>query len=246
MCTVVLAFDPQQEWEALIAATRDEFRAREWKAPGEWWPQRFPGVVGGHDLRGGGTWLAVDPRRRRAAALLNRIEATSVSDDLAASRGVLPLMAVSRGRDAIEEKDLRRCKPFNLVLVEPGQAWWWRYDGSVLQRHEIGPGLHVVTSADMDDTENPRQARWLPAFGNGARPAPVLSPESTGSWGDWRPLLDDRETPAGDPRALNIRFVPSHPGYGTVSASLLALGRGGVRFDFCAGPPDTGTWRRVF
>jgi hypothetical protein len=245
MCTLVLAVDPGGDWDVLIAATRDEFRSREWRMPAAWWPSEFPEVVGGRDLQAGGTWLAVDRRRRRVAAVLNRMEPSDVTDRDSRSRGILPLIAVARGTDAIGSEDLQLVRPFNLVTVESEQVTWWRYDGESLSRHEVSPGLHIITAADMDDMGNPRQRRWLPEFKTPPGPAPDWEDRAPGGWGSWPELLADVDSPADDPRALNVRRLGPDGEFGTVSASLLAVGGNGVKFECSDGPPDAGAWQRI-
>ena len=129
MCTLVISFDPEAEWPVLLAETRDEFRARAWEPPGERWPEH-PGLVGGLDLESGGTWLAANPAQRRVAVILNRIEPTGLTDETARSRGPLTLLAAEEGAGAIAAEDLSLVRPFNLVVAEPGEVAWLRYDGA--------------------------------------------------------------------------------------------------------------------
>ncbi|MFD0584066.1 NRDE family protein [Dactylosporangium darangshiense] len=85
MCTVLLRFDPDATWPVLIAAVRDEYLARPWEPPAEHWPGRF----GGRDSTAGGTWLAVDPARPSATALLNgfpRCRRSAIAPRVAHSR----------------------------------------------------------------------------------------------------------------------------------------------------------------
>ncbi len=243
MCTLVLSLDPDEPWRVLLAATRDEFRSRPWEAPAAWWPEEYPGVIGGRDLEAGGTWMAAAPDEPRIAVLLNRIEPTSLSEAEARSRGSLPLLAAARGVEAVAEEDVGRFRPFNLAVLEPGEVVWWRYDGVELSRHPVPPGLHILTAADLDDMSNPRQRYWLPEFEAAAAPAPGPSDRAPAGWGGWPQLLTGVDSPYDDPRALNVRRDDLD--FGTVSASLAALGEGELRYEFCPGPPDRTEWRRV-
>ncbi len=242
---MIAAVDPDGEWDVLLAATRDEFRARAWDPPAAWWPDAHPGAIGGRDRRAGGTWLAVDQESHRVAVLLNRIEPTEVSEAEAHSRGELPLLALAGGGEAIEAADLRLTRPFNLVLAGPGEVLWWRYDGTALSCHRVAPGLHILTAADLDDMSNPRQRHWLPRFEAAAPPAPGLGQRAPAGWGGWPDLLADVDTPFDDPRALNVRHGGADGAFGTVSASLVALGEERLTFDFCPGPPDRVPWEPV-
>ena len=245
MCTLITAFDPEAEWPVMLAATRDEFRARKWQPPAERWPEEHPGLVGGLDLESGGTWLAANPDERRVAVILNRIEPTDLTDETARSRGPLTLVAAADGAEAVAAEDLSMVRPFNLVIAEPGRVTWLRYDGAVFSDHEVEPGLHILTAADLDDMSNPRQRYWLPEFEAAAPPAPLADSEAPAGWGGWPELLADVDRPYDDPRALNVRHGGAEGIFGTVSASLLALGEERLKFEFCPGPPDRADWERV-
>ena len=229
----------------LLASTRDEFRARAWEPPDERWPEEYPGLIGGLDLESGGTWLAANPGARRVGVILNRIEPTGLTDADARSRGPLTLLAAAEGGDALAAEDLSMVRPFNLVLAEPGGVIWWRYDGAGLTRHEVPPGLHILTAADLDDMSNPRQRYWLPEFEAAPAPSPQPDDRAPAGWGGWPELLADVDRPYDDPRALNVRHGGAGGIFGTVSAALLALGEGRLRFEFCPGPPDQTEWESV-
>jgi transport and Golgi organization protein 2 len=245
MCTLIISLDDRARWPVLVASTRDEFRSRPWDPPAEWWAEEHPGVIGGRDREAGGSWLAVDPSQRRLAVVLNRIEPTGLSDREAHSRGELPLLAAAGGSEAIAAHDLRLVRPFNLVIAEPLTVTWWRYDGADLSLHEVPPGLHIITAADLDDMSNPRQRYWLPQFEAAAAPAPGPEDRAPAGWGGWPELLADVDRPYDDPRALNVRHGGADGVFGTVSASLLAIGEAGVRYEFCPGPPDRAEWEQL-
>jgi hypothetical protein len=70
VCTVLLRLAPDTPVPLVVAAVRDEFADRPWDPPAAHWPDA-PGLVGGRDRVGGGTWLAVSPGTQSVAALLN-------------------------------------------------------------------------------------------------------------------------------------------------------------------------------
>jgi len=244
VCTLILQRDPKATWEVLLASTRDEFRSRGWQPPGEWWPKRYPGVIGGRDREAAGTWLAVAPDDQRVVVILNRIEPSPLSDREARSRGDLPLVAAAEGAEAVADEELELVRPFNLVVIEATETVWWRYDGKALSRHLVPSGLHILTSADLDDMSNPRQRYWLPEFAAAEAPAPTQERAPVG-WGGWPELLADVDSPYDDPRALNVRRGGTDGAFGTVSASLIAIGSQGIKYEFCAGPPDRAEWVQV-
>ena len=62
VCTVVVRVDPSG---VLLAANRDERLDRAWDPPAAWWPDQ-PGVIGGRDRSGGGTWMGINRSLARA------------------------------------------------------------------------------------------------------------------------------------------------------------------------------------
>jgi hypothetical protein len=92
---------------------------------------------------------------------------------------------------------------------------------------------------------NPRQRYWLPEFEAAAAPSPGPEDRAPTGWGGWPALLADVDRPYDDPRALNVRHGGAGGVFGTVSASLVALGESGLKYEFCPGPPDRSEWERV-
>src|SRR5437868_12239052 len=175
MCTVIVRTDP-----LTLLGVRDEFAARPWEGPGEHWP-RYPGVIGGRDLRAGGTWLAFDPATRRAAALLNG-RGRPAPEAVRLSRGDLPLRAVAEG--APPKVDLLRYDPFHLLIADPAEVRLWSWDGERATETPLPAGVSVIVNDGMDRAD-PKAAALLPLFEGAA---------------DWRdPVAAEPDT---DPRSL--------------------------------------------
>ena len=85
MCSIILRMGPDG---VSIGANRDEMLARRWEPPAEYWP----GVIGGRDVLGGGTWMAIN-RHGVMAAVLNRHGSLGPAAGKR-SRGELPLLAL--------------------------------------------------------------------------------------------------------------------------------------------------------
>lgn len=273
MCTVILLHRPGHEFPILVAANRDERLDRAWDPPGAWWPDH-PDVLGGRDRSAGGTWMAVS-RRGTAAMVLNRPGSLGPAPGLR-SRGELPLLALragsaAAGAAAIAGLPARQWRPFNLVLADRHGAWFLRGTGAggpeaepklkaeaepelkveaepelkagadpelYPEAQPLAAGLHMVTAHDPNDLASPRTARHLPRF----RAAPEPRPER-GDWAAWEALLADDSHAGGLAEALR---VPPTGGFGTVSASLLAIGRdGSLDWRFAAGPAGTAPFRPV-
>lgn len=235
MCTVILLRRPGHPWPLILAANRDERLDRAWDLPASHWPE-YPGVIGGRDRGAGGTWMALGPRV--LAAVLNRPGSLGPAPGKR-SRGELPLIAAAAPSAeaavaALTALDAAAWRPFNLVVADAGRAWFLRGPGvGRPEAVELGPGVSMVTAHGPNDLASPRTRRHLPRF----RAAPPPDPDDD-DWFAWETLLaDDGYGAAGIGEALR---VPPVEGFGTVCASLAALGAGGERvWRFCPGPAGT-------
>jgi hypothetical protein len=174
VCTVVI--DVTDTATARLLAVRDEDPLRAWDALGEWWPETHPGVLGIRDRRAGGAWLAVNPRERRLAVLLNRADVVDLPDDRALTRGTLALESVL-GRSPVAPLSMHG---FNLLEVRPEGARVLSWNGVSLRETPISPGAHMIAHDDLDDETTPRIAAWLPEFR--ALGPTALSADWVGEW----------------------------------------------------------------
>ena len=230
MCTVVVLIRPGREWPVMLAANRDEMLARPWDPPAGWWPDH-PGIVGGRDREGGGTWLGIN-RHGVVAAVLNRPGSLGPAPGKR-SRGELPLLSLDHATAeaaaaAISALDAGAWRAFNMVLADRAGAVFVRGLGQGQpQAWPLPEGVSMVTAHDPNDLDSPRVARHLPRF----RAAP---PPDTDEWRAWRTLLADRTGGPGE--QLN---VTPRAGFGTGSSSLIGLPRDRVPiWLFAPGPPD--------
>lgn len=232
MCTVILSVPEDPAHPTRVLAVRDEDPQRPWDAPGPWWPQSHPGVLGVRDARAGGAWMAVDPARSRLAVILNRREVPGSTE----SRGAIVLDAVD-GRAPVAP----RTNGFNLVVVDEDGTRVSSWDGETLRETRLEPGVHMIAHDDVDDAGTPRIARWLPEFAA----APAESAASAPWWREWMTVLDrSAQLPPTDDRAI----VRDNRPYGVPTLSLLvcaaSVGTGGV--DLAYGElEEAGQWNRV-
>ncbi|HUE95170.1 MAG TPA: NRDE family protein, partial [Longimicrobiaceae bacterium] len=125
MCLIVFAHDVHPEYRLILAANRDEFHDRPSTPLAVW--DDAPDVIGGRDLRSGGTWLAVS-RSGRWAAVTNFRDPAEF-DRTGPSRGHLVADFV-RGDDAPEpyliglrQRDTEY-NGYNLVVGTEPEVWW--------------------------------------------------------------------------------------------------------------------------
>jgi len=230
VCTLVIDHRPEARIPLLLVAVRDEFTDRDWAPPAAHWPDR-PGLLGGRDLRAGGTWLAVDPAARRAGCVLNG-RGRMADPESRRSRGDLPLRAAA-GEPL---PDLTPYDPFHLVTADPAHGvTLLGWNGETSTRTDVGPGTHLVVNTGLDPAE-PRAARFTPRFAAAPRPDPRPGDTPEAAWKTWLTLIEGDGLPLDDPAALIVRRRVTDREYGSTSVTLLALSRDGVRYDFRADP----------
>ncbi len=219
MCTLILLRRPGHAWPLLLAANRDERLDRAWEAPAEFWP----GILGGRDASGGGTWLALS-RHGVVAGVLNRPASLGPAPGKR-SRGELPVLALGEATAAeaaarITALDAGLYRPFNLVIADAATAWFIKGLGEGRPQAEaLADGVSMVTAHDPNDLGSPRTRRHLPRFQAATAPDP-----GAGDWAAWEALLRNSDGERGEQLC-----VPDLHGFGTVCASLIGLGADGGR-----------------
>jgi uncharacterized protein with NRDE domain len=155
MCIVALAIDCHPRFPLVIAANRDEFfdrptaRLAWWQAEGATGPGAP--ILGGRDLKEGGTWLGLNPAGR--LALVTNIRMPLPPDAQGPSRGhLVPLWLQSQGHGEPpwDHLALPSYKPVNLLAADfvQGECWWASSLRTSATR--LGPGLHGLSNADLD------------------------------------------------------------------------------------------------
>ena len=224
MCLILLAHEAHPRYRLIVAANRDEFYARP-TAPADWW-EDAPGVLGGRDLRAGGSWMGV-ARDGRWAAVTNYRDPTAERKD-APSRGQL-VGDYLRGADSPGEY-LARLAPraaayngFNLLVGEPGTVLW--LSNRAPGPRPLDPGVHGVSNHLLDTP-------W-PKVERGKRALEGLLRAKRLDAGPMLDLLLDRTVAADHElpdtgvgptleRALSTMFIAT-PDYGTRASTALLV-----------------------
>jgi len=240
----------------LLLGFRDEFTGRPWQPPARHWPGSP--LVGGRDEQAGGTWLAVHPQIPRVSCVLNT-RGQPAAPENRRSRGELPLRAAAEGPRALEQLHadpgtLARYDPFFLIcsdLVPAVSALMLSWDGTRAALESLEPGqTHLITNAGHTYPQAGEHAdAKAEHFGaKFAAQRPDADPAATikDAWGDWLTLAGGDGLSDTDPAAIVVRHeLPDGRVYGTTSVSLVALGAGGLRYDFQPVPSDPTTWYSV-
>jgi uncharacterized protein with NRDE domain len=246
MCTLAIYFRVFSNYPVAIAANRDEFLDRPASPPVVL--AHNPEVVGGKDLKAGGTWLGLNSHGL-IAGLLNR------HSDLASaglrSRGLLCLDALGFATAADAARHVARQNGanynyFNLLLASREEAFVAYNRRGEIEVATLTPGLHLLTNVDVDDFECSKISLAYDRFA--ALPhhlGPAPDPDHLRR--ELARLLADHATQL-DPRSGRLNSLCLHlEGYGTRSSSLIFLGAKlhQVEHFFAEGPPCRTDFKRA-
>lgn len=248
MCIILLFFHVHPELPLIVAANRDEFYDRRSSSPE--WLFTSPRVVGGRDLRAGGTWMGVSETGFFAG--LTNLRTLGPPEPARRSRGEIVMHALRTGSVSATESwlradDARAYNPYNLVFGDASELWiaTAREGDATARLSRLGAGLHAITNAPAGTPwPKVKRARTL-AAPLAAASQSVLGP-ALGR------VLADHGTPP-------LRAVPAPPAwlaldvarklqalcvhtprYGTRSSTVIAIGSDHVTYyGFADGPPCT-------
>lgn len=244
MCTLALLVNVVPGLPVVVAGNRDERYARETDPPRVL--AESPRVVGGRDVRGGGTWLAVSATGRIAA--VTNFRTWHLPDPSRRSRGDLPLLLL-RGLD-VTTLDGRLYNPFDLVFGDATTGLFVAYgrESARIEVERVPDGIHVLANTELDSHAEPKimrattrvadlsrgRAEWrdlLPAL------ATAFADHTLPSIGDAPVPPPGSPAPAEFARQLDAICVHTET-YGTRSFSAVALAEGRVaHYHFAPGTP---------
>ncbi|MFJ9752991.1 NRDE family protein [Streptomyces chartreusis] len=238
----MVSLDPTAAVPVILAAIRDEVTERIWVPPARHWP-KYPSLLGGQDLRAGGTWLAVAPPEQRAAVLLNGPDLPN-AQTRPRSRGDLPLQAAAGD---VLDLDFARYAPFYLLLATVKTVKLWTWDGASVKQDELPTGTHLITNSGWCQAdEDARAAFFRPLFMALPRPAHLGPSSPQEYWGDWLPLVTGADLPIDDPRSIIIHEeLADGRVFKSLCSSLIALTPNGMRYDFNTHPRDATAFRQI-
>ncbi len=229
MCLILIALDSHPDYSLVVAANRDEFYDRP-SAVAAFWADS-PWILGGRDLRAGGTWLGID-RLGRFAAVTNYRQGQR-KPTAPRSRGHLVSDYLTTGIDArshVErvQHDAALYSGFNLIAGDARELFY--FSNREGRARALDPGIYGLSN-HLLDTAWPKVTSSKNA----------LNALLTGGVSELVPnlfaLLSDRRQ-AADPsllqtgvglaweRLLSSAFIASSD-YGTRSSTVVLVGRDG-------------------
>ncbi|MBC8179160.1 MAG: NRDE family protein [Deltaproteobacteria bacterium] len=225
MCLLLLALESHPVYKLVIAANRDEFYDRP-TAPASFWDDR-PDILGGRDLRAGGTWFGIN-KKGRVAAITNYRDPASIKSN-APSRGELVsdfLTGDEKPEEYFASLDLkaRAYNGFNLLVGVKDQICWYSNRGKGTR--SLIPGIYGVSN-HLLDTPWPKVSRGKSSLENILLNNPITSPEVLFHMLLDRSIPDDDNLPDTGvglewERLLSPIFIAS-PNYGTRSSTILLI-----------------------
>jgi uncharacterized protein with NRDE domain len=239
MCLVAIAIDQSRQFPLVVAANRDEFFDRPTQRMAWWSPGAgLPDILGGRDLKAGGTWLGLTAAGR-LALVTNVRDGHAEADPAAPSRGsIVPLWL--RGDLPMEHFWARIAlsgyNGFNVIAADfqQGVCFWGGNDGAYPVR--LQRGVYGLSNASLDTpwpkvtTLKQRMAEGIAQAGDTAKLATRLFE----ALADNHPADDEHLPRTGIPmsweRTLSPAFIRApEQRYGTRSSTLIVAERVGRR-----------------
>lgn len=231
MCLILLSYHNHPSYGLILAANRDEFYDRPTDPLGFW--DEAPQILGGRDLKSGGTWLGVTKTGRICAITNFRDPAVQISD--APSRGHL-VADFLKGTES-PQKYLQkvmdeggRYNGFNLLAGDESGIFFCSNRAKDIIR--LSPGLYGLSN-HLLDTPWPKVAKGKRCLEN------ILSSNGIDCESIFE-LLSDRNIPPDSDlpdtgvgieweRILSPLFIKSDI-YGTRSSSIVLIEKENITF----------------
>ena len=151
MCLVVFAHNVHPKYRLILMANRDEFYDRP-TAKAQWWSVDSVSILGGKDLKAGGTWMAID-KKGRIASVTNYRDPKRFQTT-AATRGDLTIdFLKNKNSSLLHCQDLLKKSDsyngFNLLLIEKESVYLNNYEKKI---KKINMGVYGLSNALLDSS----------------------------------------------------------------------------------------------
>jgi len=224
MCLILFAHKVHPEYPLIVAANRDEFYKRPTEAA-KWW-KSYPGLLGGKDLIGGGSWFSVN-EKGNFAALTNIREPENFNKD-APSRGPLVTDFLLKKNDPAQyissiQNSGKAYNGFNLLLGDGKDIYYFSNRSESLGKLE--PGVYGLSN-HLLDTPWPKVKKGKEKLSR-LLENPVISPKSLLEGLKDKEIEEDANLPStGVPieweRSLSAMYIEME-NYGTRCSTILTI-----------------------
>ena len=234
MCLLFFAYRMSSTYELVLAANRDEFYRRPTAPLGHLDSQQL--ILGGRDLEGGGTWLAIN-RDGRYGAITNYRGPSQAAINPPSRGGIIMeyLHSSLTARDYLHRlhAEGKLYEGFNLVLGDRQGLWY--YSNIISEIRELQKGYYGLSN-DLLDSPWPKVERGKNLLKPLLVGVDTLDPQAIVS------RLQDREPPPDHllpdtgvglerEQLLGTIFIESSD-YGTRSTAVISLENSGRLFFF--------------
>ena len=244
MCVLIVGVRAHRNFPIYLAANREEEAKRKTTLPKIVDDGRI--LVAGIDEREEGAWLGAS-QNNFIAAICNRTEKGTPGKKH--SRGEL-VLEVLRQPDfesiqSLVKKTAKLYKSFNLFYGNLAISYFATWNGKRLTTEKLLPGIHVISTGDLNDMNNPKVKRAMELMKKEqetAMPQDILPTSSTDLFFHLIQVCKDHE-PEKD---LKTTICRHDKPVKTVSSSLFALGNRGIQYSFfwhLVGNPCQATYR---
>ena len=226
MCLIFISLHNHPNYKLIVAGNRDEFYDRKTEAANYW--RDYPQILGGRDLKAGGTWLGVT-KSGKISMLTNYRDPSNINP-AAPSRGQLVsdyLKTDVTGESYMLEieKNGKAYNGFNLILGSPEELWYYsNYREGVTK---LAPGFYGLSNHLL---ESP----WPKVLRGRQKIAPALSQSIVDPEQLFEILYDDLVAdddklpntglPLERERALSSMFIKT-PNYGSRCSTVVLVDR---------------------
>lgn len=226
MCIIFLAVNEHRDYPLILLANRDEFQERPALNAHFW--KEHPELLGGKDLKEGGTWLGLT-KNGRISAITNHRD-IPLHKEGRHSRGLLVLdYLLSETSPSLYLEELvqnrENYNPFNLLVGSVKELFVYSNISNKIDR--IEKGLHGISNAFLN-TPWPKITRGLDKFKSAIEKDSIKTEELFSIMQDTAKapdhLLPDTGVGLEKERFLSSIFLQSEV-YGTRSTAVLLFDR---------------------
>lgn len=224
MCLIVFNYKNHPKYDLIFAANRDEFYERPTRAAQFW--DRYPHVLAGKDLSGGGTWMGIN--RSGQIASLTNFRDPSITRQNPPSRGNIVIDYLTQKKDSRSflknlHQQAQRYMGFNVIAGS--MAGLYHYSNLEKTINKIEPGIHGLSN-ELLDTPWPKVERAKSGLETLIQQNNITKEYLFDLLADKKPADEEDLPDTGIPKELEKQVSPifiQTEDYGTRSSTILLI-----------------------